>query len=133
MYRKSYKGLVIWVLAFLAALLVVCFLPYQSPTVPARLMTHLCTFGIASLSWMIWRTEQVYWYNGVSFEEAEKAGSERRKAYALRHFRLFSGYAIIALLVSMAAYRLRLPWWVDFTVIMIGLIVAAFRTLAYKL
>ena len=121
MYRKSYKGLVIWVLAFLAALLVVCFLPYKSPAVPGRLMTHLCTFGIASLSWMIWRTEQVYWYNGVSFEEAEKAGSERRKAYALRHFRLFGGYALAALAFSMVACRLRLPLWISHLLLLLRL------------
>lgn len=133
MYRKSYKGFVIWLIGFLALMLAICFLPVDNSAVITRLLANLCTLGMAHLTWLIWRTESVYWYNGVSFEEAEQAGSERRKTYALRHFRLFRLYALIALGISLVAHLLHLPWWIDFTLMCGGLVAAAFRTMAYKL
>ena len=133
MYRKSYRGFVIWLIVFLVLIFAICFLPAEDAAIMTRLITNLCTLGMAHLTWLIWRTESVYWYNGVSFEDAAKAGAERRKAYALRHFRLFGGYALVALVVTAAAQMLHLPWWVDFTLVCGGLIAAAFRTMAYKL
>ena len=133
MYRKSYRGFVIWLIVFLVLIFAICFLPVENAAIITRLITNLCTLGMAHLTWLIWRTESVYWYNGVSFEDAAKAGAERRKAYALRHFRLFGGYALVALVVTAAAQMLHLPWWVDFTLVCGGLIAAAFRTMAYKL
>lgn len=133
MYRKTYTGFIVWLIVFVIVVLAVCFLPVKDEAVLTRLVMNLCTIGMAQLTWMIWRNERVYWYNGVSFEEAEKAGNERRKAYAFRHFRLFGIYALMALAVSMGSYLLRLPWWVDFMLIGLGLIAAAFRTMVYKL
>ena len=132
-YRKSYTAFVIWMVVFIAVLLMICFLPADDPALIMRLLVVLCTAGMAQLSWMIWRTERVYWYNGITFEDAEKAGSERRKEYALRHFRLFGRYAVITLAVAIGAHLLHIPWWIDFTVVMVGLVAAAFRTLGYRL
>lgn len=133
MYRKRYKGFVIWLVVFLVLIFAICFVPVEDAAITTRLITNLCTLGIAHLTWLIWRTEQIYWYNGISFEEAEQAGSERRKAYALRHFRLFGLYALAALVVTVAAHLVHLPWWMDFTIVCGGLIAAALRTLTYKL
>lgn len=133
MYRKSYTGFIVWLIVFVIAMLAICFLPVDDDAILTRLLQNLCTIGMAQLTWMIWRNERVYWYNGVSFEDAQKAGSERRKEYAFRHFRLFGGYALVALAVTMAAHLARLPWWVDFTFICVGMIAAAFRTMKYKL
>lgn len=133
MYRKTYRGFVIWLVVFVAIMFFVCFLPVENIASMTRLLANLCTIGMTQLTWMIWRTERVYWYSGVSFEEAEKAGSERRKEYAFRHFRLFGVYALIALTVTLGAHLMDLPWWTDFTVIMIGMMIAAFRTMTYKL
>lgn len=133
MYRKTYAGFILWLIVFMLALLAVCFLPVQDEAVLMRLITNLCTLAMAQLTWWIWRTERVYWYTGVTFEQAEKAGSERRKEYAFRHFRLFGGYALVALAVTMAAHLARLPWWVDFPIVTVGIIAAALRTMAYQL
>jgi len=132
-YRKTYSGFILWLIVFVIAMLAICFLPVDNEAVLIRLLLNLTTLSMAQLTWMIWRSERVYWYNGITFEEAEKAGSERRKAYAFRHFRLFGGYALVALAASMAAHLARLPWWADFTFICVGMIAAAFRTMKYKL
>ena len=133
MYRKTYAGFIVWLIVFVIAMLSICFLPVEDEAVLTRLLQTLCTLSIALLTWIIWRNERVYWYNGITFEEAEKAGSERRKEYAFRHFRLFGGYALVALAATMASHLARLPWWADFTFICVGMIVAAFRTMKYKL
>lgn len=133
MYRKTYTGFIVWMIVFVIVMLAVCFLPVQDEAILTRLLQNLCTISLAQLTWWIWRTERVYWYTGVTFEEAEKAGSERRKEYAFRHFRLFGGYALAALAVTMGAYLIRLPWWVDFIIVTVGLIAATLRTMAYQL
>lgn len=133
MYRKTYTGFVIWLIVFVMAMLAVCFLPVKNESVLMRVLLNLCTLGMAQLTWWIFRTERVYWYNGVSFEEAEKAGSNRRKVYAFRHFRLFGSYALAALVFTLGGHLAGWPWWVDMIVIPAGIIIAAFRTMAYKL
>lgn len=132
-YRKSYTGLVIWLILFIAATLGASLLPAEDPAVPIRVLMNICTGGIALLAWIVWRSECVYWYNGVSFEQAENAGSERRRDYAFRHFWLFGVYALAALGFTLAGYLAGWPWWVDMTVISIGLIAAALYTTRYKL
>jgi len=133
MYRKSYTGFIVWLIVFVIAMVAICFLPVDDEAILTRLLLNLCTIGMAQLTWMIWRNERVYWYTGVSFEEAEKAGSERRKEYAFRHFRLFGGYALVGLAFTLGGQLAGWPWWVDMVVISIGLMAAAFRTMVYKL
>jgi len=133
MYRKSYTGFIVWLIVFVIAMVAICFLPVDDEAILIRLLLNLCTLGMAQLTWMIWRNGRVYWYNGVSFEEAEKVGSERRKEYAFRHFRLFGGYALVALAFTLGGQLAGWPWWVDMVVISIGLMAAAFRTMVYKL
>jgi len=133
MYRKSYTGFIVWLIVFVIAMVAICFLPVDDEAILTRLLLNLCTIGMAQLTWMIWRNERVYWYTGVSFEEAEKAGSERRKEYAFWHFRLFGGYALVGLAFTLGGQLAGWPWWVDMVVISIGLMAAAFRTMVYKL
>lgn len=134
MYRKSYKGLIIGVLVY--AVLIIA-LPLLLPNLNAdsctRLIMLLIAVGMAALTFAVWLTEQVYWYNNTPFEDAEKAGSERRKAFALCHFRLFGIFAAASVLYACAAWLLALPWWVDMTLIGGGLIVCAFWSMKYKL
>ena len=133
MYRKSYTGFVLWLIVFVVLMLALAFIPSEDEALITRLLLNLCTAGLAVLTWMIWRNERVYWYTGVSFEEAEAAGSERRKEYAFKHFWLFGMCALIALAFTLGAHLMGLPWWVDMAVVTIGLMTAAFRTTAYKL
>ena len=134
MYRKTYKGLIIGVLVY--AVLIIA-LPLMLPNLDGdsatRLIMCLTALGMAALTYAVWRTEYVYWYNGTTFEEAEKAGSERRKAFALRHFRLFGLFALAALVYAAIACLLGLPWWVDMILVGGGLIVCAFWSMKYKL
>ena len=133
MQKKSYKGFVVGLLVYLALLLGIAFIPAVDEQLPMRLVMLLTAWYMAALSFQVWLTEQVYWYNGTTFEAAEAAGSQRRKAFAWRHFRIFGRFALIQTAVALAMVLLGWSAWIDFTVGTVGLCVACFMTIPIKL
>lgn len=133
MYPKSYKGFVIGMFAYLALLLGIAFIPGVGEQLVMRLIMLLTSWYMAWLSFHVWRTEQIYWYNGTTFEAAEAAGSERRKAFAWRHFRIFGGFAMLMTVLSCAMHLLGWSAWIDFAVGTVGICGACFMTIPIKL
>lgn len=133
MLKKSYKGFAVWLIAFIAAMLALGLISTPDTALLMRLILLLMAWGIAVLAFIIWRTEQVYWYNGTSYEEAEAAGSERRKEFAWKHLRLFGGYALDLSVFIWVMHMLGVSAWVDFTVGTVGLIAASCCTMPIKL
>ena len=133
MYRKSYKGFVAGLIIFLALMVGIILLPAENEYLPMRLTMLLVVWYMAALSFHVWRTEQIYWYNGTDFEAAEAAGSERRKAFAWRHFRVFGVFALIMTALSCGMQLLGWSAWIDFTVGTVGICVAGFMTIPIKL
>lgn len=131
--KKSYKGLVWFMVGFAAALFALCFLPTEDEALMSRLICNLSTAGMALLAWIVYRTEYVYWYNGTEYEEAVAAGSERRKAFARKHLNSFAACALGYLLYSALAQALDWPWWIDLVLCFVGLIAAAVSTIKIKL
>ena len=133
MGKKSYKGFIISLLVFLVLMVGIILIPAEDESLFMQLVMLLVAWYMAGLSFHIWRTEQVYWYNGTTFEEAEAAGSERRKVFAWRHFRIFGMFALLMTLLSCGMQWLGVSGWIDFVVGMVGMIVAACRTIPFKL
>ena len=133
MYRKSYKGFVAGLIVFLALMVGIILIPAEDESLFMRLVMLLVAWYMAGLSFHIWRTEQVYWYNGTTFEEAEAAGRERRKEFAWRHFRIFGMFALLMTLLSCGMQLLGWSAWIDFTVGTVGICVASFMTIPIKL
>ena len=133
MYKKSYKGFVVWMIAFLAGMVAICFLSVKDENVLMRLIMLLTSWYMAGLSFHVWRTERVYWYNGTTFEAAEAAGPERRKMFAWRHFRIFGGFALLMTVLSCTMQLLGWSAWIDFAVGSVGICVACFMTIPIKL
>nr|MBR4281931.1 hypothetical protein [Clostridia bacterium] len=133
MYRKSYKGFVLGLLVYLGLLMTISFIPAEDEQLPVRLIMLLTVWYMAALSFHVWRTEQVYWYNGTPFEEAEAAGSDRRKAFAWRHFRIFGMFALVQTAVACGMQLLGWSAWIDFTVGTVGICMACFMTIPIKL
>lgn len=133
--KKSYKGLVLWMLGYL----VLCFgpIPFLPEKVDGGLATryfmNITTLGIAFLAWIILKLEAVYWYNGTEFEEAVKAGSERRKEFARKHFRVFFRFALFYLAFTLLMMLLNAPFWIDIVAGTMGMIAAAVSTIRFKL
>lgn len=133
MYKKSYTGFILWMVGFVAALLAICFLPVEDEQVLMRLILLLMAWSVTGMAFIIWKTESVYWYNGTTFEEAEAAGSERRRAFAWKHLEIFGVYALAASVLSALMQLLGWSAWIDFTLATLGLVVAACMTIPLKL
>lgn len=82
---------------------------------------------------MIYRNGYIYWYIGITYEEAAAVSPERRKDYAGKVLKLFCIYAIVYLVVSIVLQFLQVSFWVDLVFGTLGLIVVAVRTIWYKL
>lgn len=131
--KKSYKGFVWWMIGFLAAIFAVAFIPAQDEMMPMRLIMLVMAWGVASMAFLIWKTESVYWYNGTSYEDAVAAGQERRKEFAWRHLVIFLRFALMATAVSCLTLLLGWSAWIDFAFAIVGLCVACCMTVPIKL
>ena len=133
-YRKSYRGLVLWLVGYLALAFAPLLLPKGTDAgLLLRLIQNLTSVAIAALMWIIWRTESVYWINGTSFEQARDAGSQRRRTFAAAHLRVFARFAVGYAVFSAVAQLTGVHLAVDIAVFTVGLIVAAVSTVKLKL
>lgn len=131
--KKSYRGFALWMAGFLIGMLAIILLPGVATDVLMRVLLCFASADVALLAFIIWRTERIYWYNGTEYEAAVEAGSERRKAFAWRHFRIFGWYALGQVLFCCLMHLIGLPWWIDIVVFCVGLCAAAFATMPIKL
>ena len=133
-YRKSYKGLVLWLVGYMALSLAPALLPEGTdPGIEIRLVLALTAAAVAGLMAIIWKTESVYWINGTSFEQARDAGSDRRREFAAAHLRVFGRFALGYVVFSAIMQWRGVTWGVDLAVFCVGLIGAAIGTLKVKL
>ena len=133
-YRKSYKGLVLWLVGYMALSLAPALLPEGTdPGIEIRLVLALTAAAVAGLMAIIWKTESVYWINGTSFEQARDAGSDRRREFAAAHLRVFGRFALGYVVFSAIMQWRGVTWGVDLAVFCVGLIAAAVGTLKVKL
>ncbi len=131
-YKKSYKGLIIWLICFIAAYVGVMLLAHDSRRATLATMDVL-TISVAVLSGMIFLNEKIYWYTGVTFEAAEKLSSAERKAYAWKYFVRFLAVAVGYIIFSVPAFVFRLPEWLTITVGCAAVIIAALSTINIKI
>ena len=131
-YKKSYRGFILWLLGYTAAV----FLPFPLKTdaaVTLRLVLNVTCVCLVILTWIIWRTESVYWINGVTFEQARDAGSERRRAFAAAHLRTFARFAAGYALFSVFMQWRQFSYVYDIVVFNIGLFATAISTIRIRL
>jgi hypothetical protein len=132
-YKKSYLGLILWIIGMLVVFFGSSFLPDMGMQIRIAIADNIMTISVFILTVIIYFTENVYWYNGTSYEEGLLAGSDRRKAFALAHMIRFGILAGAFLLYSFVSIVLGIPYGVDIAVATIGIIVAAFSTMKIKL
>ena len=109
------------------------FLPTEDVGLIVRLLNNIMTIGIVILMFMIYKTEKVFWINGVSYEDAVEAGSERRRAYAMRYLKRFGIFAAGIFLYSFIAQMLQIPYGIDIAIGFVGIVACAFSTMRFKL
>ncbi|MCM1189865.1 MAG: hypothetical protein NC541_11290 [bacterium] len=132
MLNKSYRGFIIWMIAFTAGMVGLSLLPIKDAHLTARICHVACAAGIEALTLVIYKTEKIFWYNGVSYQEAVEAGSDRRRAYALKYVKRFGILTAGILVFSFIAQLLRLNVAFDTAAMVIGLVVCALSTVKLK-
>ena len=132
-YKKSYKGLVLWLLGLAVAMFSPMLLPIRDEDLMARLMLNLTSAGMAALMVVILRTESVYWINGVTFEQARDAGGERRRAFAAAHLKRFCAFALGFAVLSAVAQARGISLFWDVFFFCAGLTAAALTTIRIRL
>lgn len=133
MLKKSYKGLILWMIGYPAVLIGAAFLPTKDVGLLVRVIDGLTMVSVVVLMLIIWRTEKVFWFTGMSFEQAVEAGPVRRKAYAWKHVKLFGIFAAAFLLFSVVAQVLHFSIAVDLAVLMAGMIAVGVFSMKFKL
>lgn len=134
MLKKSYRELILWMLGFTAVMTGAAFLPTgEDVGLLVRVLDNLTMVGLVVLILVIWKTEKVFYFSGITFEEASEAGSDRRRAYAWKHVMLFGAAAAVYLLYSVIAQLLHLSWWIDIILILAGGLATGIYSSKYKL
>lgn len=131
--KKSYKGFVIWMIGFVVCCFGSVFLDIDNVGLITRIVLNVCSIGMAIMTYMIYKNGYVYWYTGVTYEEAAAVSEERRKEYARKHLKVFGIFAIVYLVFSLVMQLLQVSFWVDLVVGTLGLIVTSVRTMWFKL
>lgn len=131
--KKSYKGFWIWMLCFLVACFALPFLKLEDAALTVRIIMNIMTIGMGILTYMIYRNGYVYWYTGITYEEAAAVSEERRKEYAFKHFKLFGIFALVYLVITIVLHLCHVHFWVDLVFGTLALIVVAVRTIWFKL
>ena len=132
-YEKSYKGFVIWLLVFIILVFSIPILPTQNANLLTLAVMNLMSLSMAVLTWIIWKNEKIYWYNGIEFEKAKQATREQRKRYALRHAKRFTLFALAGIVYSVVAYHWSIPIVFTITVMGLGIVAVALSTIKIKL
>ena len=91
--KKSYLGLIVWLVVYTGLMSVAGFLPLGADLL-IRVFMIFTAVALVVLMAMMYFMDSVYWMNGVTFEQAATAGPERRKRFAFLHLRLFGIFAI---------------------------------------
>lgn len=130
--KRTYWGFAAWLVGYTLVMLALSLIPMGVEGY-VRILCAETVLAMVLLTYIVYRTEYVYWYNGVSFEEAVQAGSQRRKTYALAHLKRFAAAAVAYLVYAGVAKMLCLPWWLDLIACLVAEVGAAVSTISIKL
>ena len=132
-YRKTYKGLIIYLLIFCAVLILGGVVSVWKNFMPALIIVNTMTIGITGLMYVIYKTENVYWINGIEYEKAFLAGSERRKRFALQHLKRMGTATIFGLVLSGVSLVFGWNSWVIYAIVIITFIGSGISTITLDL
>ena len=133
MLKKSYAGFIVWMFLFIGILFSLSFLPVEDEGTMIRIIFVFTSLAITGMMLMIYISEQVYWINGVTYEQAVEAGSGRRKLFARRHLVRFGICTAIYLLFAIVGQIIGIPFWIDIIVFTVSVIATAVSTINIRL
>ena len=135
--KKSYKLFVLWIVFLFVLLLgggylISEFYPNISSSILIKVEMMLINIALLVLFYIIYKTESIYWINGMSYNEAKSMSSDKRKKYAWEHLIMFLQGAIISLMYCIISYFIYISAPIDIIILTIIVIVSAIRTIPIK-
>ena len=132
--RKSWRGLIIWLILFCLGLVLIAFLsPFEEEALMIRVILNYSNLMVAGFMAYIMISGNVWMINGVTFEEAVAAEPERRYYFARAHLTRFADAGLIYLVLSVLFTLFHLPWLADMAGYLFLTCAAAFSTIRIHL
>lgn len=135
-YKKTYKGFLYCLMMYLFILIGLSYVT-QSGVINTYttiyLILNITNIWILALTYIIYKTENIYWFTGIIYEDAKNAGSVRRKQYALKHLKIFGKFTVIYMLLNIIFVLLHINIIISTLVWIISLIATALLTMKYEL
>ena len=88
---------------------------------------------LSLLTGMIYKNEAIYWYTGISYQEACAVTSKQRKEYAYKHFIRFLMVCLGYFVYSIIAYFLSFSFGMSIIICCLLMTVCALSTVSIKL
>ena len=110
--KKSYKGFMAWLVLFCVGVLAIIFMDIKNIDLVGLVLGNYMFITLAILTGMIYKNEAIYWYTGISYQEACAVTSKQRKEYAYKHFIRFLMVCLGYFVYSIIAY-LRIKYGVN--------------------
>ena len=132
-YKKSYKGFIAFLILHFSALICASIFSVYKDFIPLVLVANILTIGLTGLMYIIYRTENIYWMNGIEYERALLVGSERRKTFALKHLNCIGRAAIFGVIITIAGILFNWSQFITFPIILIAFIIACISTVNIEL
>ena len=129
--KPTYKGFLLWLVFFL-----VSFMPaiqLKDRDLAGRLFFGIGLIDLIILMTMMYCTERIYWFSGISFEQARQAGSQQEKNYALRILKRFMYLLGIFLIYAFIGHIWHFHNLFDMVIIIFGMIITCFSIFKIQL
>lgn len=121
-YKKSYKIFVLWLIMLIVSMVSFGILNYYV-SLRVNILYLIVSTMLTILFAIIYKTENIYWINGIDFEYSSKLTSQDRKSIALKYLKLFGLINIMLLVYSILGFIFSIPWIIDtiiFALLMLG-------------
>lgn len=134
-YKKSYTGFVIILLLYLIAAFLPIFIPViqDRPGAVTAWMCFATAVFVFALIFYIYKSEKLYLFSGVTYEQAARLSSEQRRNYAYLHVKKFLPATVILIAYSVLAFIAKLPDALSIVILCLVLVAAAFSTMKIKI
>lgn len=134
-YKKSYTGFLIILLLYLIAAFLPIFIPaiHDRPGAVTAWMCFATAVFVFVMIFYIYKSEKLYLFSGVTFEQVAKLSSEQRRNYAYLTLKKFLPATVILIAYSVLAFIAKLPDALSIVIMCLVLVAAAFSTMKIKM
>lgn len=131
--KKSYKGYIVWMILFCVGMELMMIVGLKNLKLFSLILGNYMLMMITLLTGMIYKNECIYWYSGMSYQEAIEATSLSRKKYAYKHFIRFLMVCLGYFVYSIIAYFLSFSFGMSIIICCLLMTVCALSTVSIKL